>query len=227
MRPVRSRAGRPGPGVDGRRHGSIVVTGDGAQAVITRSPFRIEFRDGGGRPVLGELAGDSAAPHPVPPTPHPEPSSAQLLARPTLYAPLTFMVGASRTVQPCPALRDATVRGGRPGGGPAPALALVPAWPCEGKELRAVPGSCADRRSRRRPSRAGRVPERPPHRARSAAAAREDRPPPLVKIVHRRPHGRSHVHRVVARVTLSSGRRVMLRKRFRACDGRGAPSAKG
>jgi alpha-glucosidase (family GH31 glycosyl hydrolase) len=53
----------------------IVVTGAGAGAVITRSPFGIAYTDGNGRIVLSEVPGPG------------EPSEAPL------YAPLSFLVG--------------------------------------------------------------------------------------------------------------------------------------
>jgi acyl-homoserine lactone acylase PvdQ len=50
-----------------------------------------------------------------------------------------------------------------------------------------------------------------------------DRTAPFRKSVHRDPHGRSHPHRVAARVKLRGrARRVTLRQMFRTCDGRGA-----
>ena len=55
------------------------------------------------RPLtLRQVADAGAGSLVVPPTLEPEPFAADYLDRPALYAPLTFMVGASRTVQPCP-----------------------------------------------------------------------------------------------------------------------------
>jgi sulfoquinovosidase len=79
----------------------IVVRGEGARAVIDRSPFRITYQDGEGRPVLGHVGGPTPGPRTVVEL-DPEPFGADHLTRSTLHAPLTFLVGASRTVQPCP-----------------------------------------------------------------------------------------------------------------------------
>jgi alpha-D-xyloside xylohydrolase len=77
----------------------IVVTGDDARAVITRVPFRMRFEDGAGRTVLEQVANTGQAPQPIPPTADPEPLGTDAQRRPTLYAPMTFTIGAERSVQ--------------------------------------------------------------------------------------------------------------------------------
>lgn len=78
----------------------IVVTGDGAGAVITRAPLRIAFTDAGGRVVLQEAAAPvPLAPAAVLPVPGPVPLGQDVVRRPALYAPLTFTVGAQGFVQ--------------------------------------------------------------------------------------------------------------------------------
>jgi alpha-glucosidase (family GH31 glycosyl hydrolase) len=79
----------------------IVVDGPGARAVIDRSPFRVSYQDDAGRPVLRQVENTAPAPFPVAAV-SPEPFSYGKLDRNTLYAPLTFTVGGSRTIQPCP-----------------------------------------------------------------------------------------------------------------------------
>ena len=77
----------------------IVVEGDGVRAQIDRSPFRVEFQDAGGRTALAEVENALPAPLPTAPAPEPQPLGADNVDGPTLYAPLTFVVGDRRTLQ--------------------------------------------------------------------------------------------------------------------------------
>lgn len=85
-------AGGAGPAIASVSIGpqQIVVQGDGAGAVIARDPLRIGFTDGGGRTVLAEVA-PGAGPLTLP---DPMPGSAAEPGGPTLYAPLSFLVGS-------------------------------------------------------------------------------------------------------------------------------------
>ena len=83
----------PGATVEVRaKADSITVAVPGASATIERNPLRISFADGAGRTVLRQLPGDPAAAQEVPAVPRPQFGS-QGPPPPTLYAPLTFLVG--------------------------------------------------------------------------------------------------------------------------------------
>jgi alpha-glucosidase (family GH31 glycosyl hydrolase) len=92
MLPLLAFAGpASGAGIVGA--GSAAVTTPGATARIDFEPFRISFADGRGRTVLRELAGRAGAEREVPAVPRsqfgsPDPPP------PTLYAPLSFLVGS-------------------------------------------------------------------------------------------------------------------------------------
>src|SRR5207248_1656197 len=77
----------------------IVVRGDGGTVRITRAPFRVRFAEPGGRSVLEQVENSGQAPLPIAPTPSPVPLGNDSVKRPTLYAPLTFTVGAARDFQ--------------------------------------------------------------------------------------------------------------------------------
>ncbi|HEV2812517.1 MAG TPA: TIM-barrel domain-containing protein [Solirubrobacteraceae bacterium] len=78
----------------------VVVTGDGASVVVERAPFRLSFAGPGGATALQEVANERAGPFPIPPVPDPEPLGGDNVPRrPSLYAPLTFTVGAARSVE--------------------------------------------------------------------------------------------------------------------------------
>ncbi len=71
----------------------IEVKGDGAGAIIQRSPFRITFMGADGAPVLSELANTSADSMPLARSvidPASEPTG------PTVYSPLSFLVGSEQ-----------------------------------------------------------------------------------------------------------------------------------
>jgi len=70
----------------------IVVEGPGASAVITRAPFGVAFRDAAGHTVLSELA-SNAGPLEVSPA---LPGSPAEPTGPTLYAPMSFLVGTTQ-----------------------------------------------------------------------------------------------------------------------------------
>src|SRR6266511_5777441 len=75
----------------------VVSTPGGARAVVDRSPFRLSVLDAGGRTVLSEQPRDQDV-MPVPPT-----SQSQFGTigppPPTLYAPLSFLVGTTGVTQ--------------------------------------------------------------------------------------------------------------------------------
>jgi alpha-glucosidase len=75
----------------------IVRSHGGARAVITRSPFSITFRDARGRTVLREVA-RAPAPFPVPPVTQNEFGTIGP-PPPSLYAPLSFLVGKQSVEQ--------------------------------------------------------------------------------------------------------------------------------
>nr|MDQ5807779.1 hypothetical protein [Actinomycetota bacterium] len=78
----------------------VVVTGDGAGAIVERAPFRLSFAAADGTTVLQQVANERAGPFPVPPLPDPEPLGADNVPRrPSLYAPLTFLVGVQRSTE--------------------------------------------------------------------------------------------------------------------------------
>jgi hypothetical protein len=71
---------------------AITVAVPGASATIERDPVRISFADEAGRTVLKQLPGDPEATQVVPAVPRSQFGS-QDPPPPTLYAPLTFLVG--------------------------------------------------------------------------------------------------------------------------------------
>jgi len=77
----------------------VVSTDAGASATITRVPFRLEFADAGGAPVLSEVPNSGQAPMLILPVPQPEPLGTDNLDGPTLYAPLNFTVGDRMSTQ--------------------------------------------------------------------------------------------------------------------------------
>lgn len=91
-----------------------LVTPD-ARVTVTRSPFRMQFTDGVGNPVLTNV--QSEAPLPAPEaTVEPEPLGAQNLPDHSLYAPLAFEVGAEiAPQQPAGPWVGNIVAGGRGG----------------------------------------------------------------------------------------------------------------
>ena len=109
--PVPGLPGLPGlpgaPGLPGGPHlpagvhlgaGRIVVTApSGARAIVNRVPFGITFVDARGHSVLRELPA-TATPFPVAPVPQLEFGSITP-APATLYAPLSFLVGAQTLTQ--------------------------------------------------------------------------------------------------------------------------------
>ena len=77
----------------------VVVSSSGGSATILRKPFRIEFADAHGRTLLSEATPDGAGVLPIAPVPDPVPLGTDTQKRPTLYAPLQFIVGSARDVQ--------------------------------------------------------------------------------------------------------------------------------
>ncbi|MFN8162154.1 MAG: glycoside hydrolase family 31 protein [Solirubrobacterales bacterium] len=81
----------------------IVVRAPAARVTVDRDPFRLSFSTGTGRPMLSELAGRSGGspvgPLPTPLTPDPLAPGFDNPATPTLYAPLSFLVGSEALQQ--------------------------------------------------------------------------------------------------------------------------------
>src|SRR4051812_21779311 len=77
----------------------VVVRGAGWRVAIDRSPLRIAFADARGRARLAQVPNSGQAPLASPGTPDPVPLGNDAAGRPTLYAPLTFTVGAARDFQ--------------------------------------------------------------------------------------------------------------------------------
>jgi len=95
--PATAVAGTPQPGVRIGSRRLVVVSAGGARALITRAPFQIEILNSQGDRVLREASPVSG---PVPVSP-----AAQLEfghigpPPPTLYAPLSFLVGKQQVTQ--------------------------------------------------------------------------------------------------------------------------------
>src|SRR3712207_2574690 len=70
----------------------VVVTGDGARAVVDRSPFRLTIQDRGGRTVLQQAAARLPLPQPST-SPQPEPGGVNVLPEAAPYAPFVFEIG--------------------------------------------------------------------------------------------------------------------------------------
>ena len=77
--------------------GRIVVDAPGARAVVKRHPFSLRIEDGRGNRVLSEVRGGS--PLNTPPTLDPVAPGADSRDAPTLYAPLSFLVGEESLTQ--------------------------------------------------------------------------------------------------------------------------------
>jgi alpha-D-xyloside xylohydrolase len=77
----------------------VVVESAGATATIERAPFRLAIAGPDGT-ALEQVPNTRSGPSPIPPVPDPEPlGSDNVPRRPSLYAPLTFTVGAARTLE--------------------------------------------------------------------------------------------------------------------------------
>jgi len=72
----------------------IVVRVLRASAVVTRDPFRLSVRQASGKVALAEVPNSLPGPMLVPPTVDPVPPGVDNQTTPTLYAPLSFLVGA-------------------------------------------------------------------------------------------------------------------------------------
>lgn len=87
-----SASSRPGADVQ-IKPGRVIVAVPGARVTVNRSPVRISFADGSGRTVLEGLPGRPGASQVVPPATQSQFGS-QGTPPPSLYAPLTFLVGS-------------------------------------------------------------------------------------------------------------------------------------
>ena len=76
----------------------ITVSAPEARAVIRQHPFNLRIEDGSGRRVLREVQGGSP-PLQTPPTVDPAAPGFDSPSAPTLYAPLSFLVGSESIVQ--------------------------------------------------------------------------------------------------------------------------------
>src|SRR5919109_609429 len=77
--------------------GRIVVAGSEATTVIHRAPFRLRIENSSGRPVLREVAGPSSLS--MGPVDDPIAPGFDSRTVPTLYAPLSFLVGSEAIAQ--------------------------------------------------------------------------------------------------------------------------------
>jgi len=77
----------------------IVVTGTGASATITRTPFRLSIQQTSGQTVLAEVPNTVLLPEVQPPTVYPTPLGGAPEPGDPLYAPLSFLVGSATTTQ--------------------------------------------------------------------------------------------------------------------------------
>ena len=77
----------------------IVVTGTGASATITRSPFRLSIQQSAGQAALAEVPNSSPLPEVQPPSVYPTPLGGAPEPGEPLYAPLSFLVGSATTTQ--------------------------------------------------------------------------------------------------------------------------------
>ncbi|MFN8150101.1 MAG: glycoside hydrolase family 31 protein [Solirubrobacterales bacterium] len=93
----------------------IELTTRGAGVEVRRDPLRITFTDGRGRPVLSELQGTRRASRLVPPVPRSQFAIADS-PPPTLYAPLTFLVGSTGIEQTPGNIWEGTLRSVTEGG---------------------------------------------------------------------------------------------------------------
>jgi sulfoquinovosidase len=77
----------------------LVVDAGGARVVVEQSPFRLSVTDGDGRRVLTEVGHADAGSLPEPATTDPVRSGSDNQDTPTLYSPLSFLVGTESLVQ--------------------------------------------------------------------------------------------------------------------------------
>ncbi len=105
----------------------VVTTAGGASAVIDRAPFAMRFLDSSGRTVLQE-AGASSLPFPVAPAPQLEFGTISP-PPPTLYAPLSFLVGTQSVSQTPAGQWEGTLTSVTEGGVEYSAQAVVGAQP--------------------------------------------------------------------------------------------------
>jgi alpha-glucosidase len=75
------------------RTSEVVVSAPRASAVIARDPFRLSVREASGEVALAEVPNSLPGPMLVPPTVDPVPPGVDNESTPTLYAPLSFLVG--------------------------------------------------------------------------------------------------------------------------------------
>jgi sulfoquinovosidase len=94
----------------------VVVTTKAARAVIERQPFNLRIHDGKGRRVLREVEGAGAASLDTEPTTDPIPPGRDSDSAPTLYAPLSFLVGTESVEQYDGGLWGGNLRSGQRSG---------------------------------------------------------------------------------------------------------------
>jgi alpha-glucosidase (family GH31 glycosyl hydrolase) len=87
-------------GVDVTSNGQTVsLVAPGARVVIARNPFRLAIQQPGGQPALAEVANRNPRPLPIGPLNDPFGSGLNSSSTPTVYAPLTFLVGSEQLSQ--------------------------------------------------------------------------------------------------------------------------------
>jgi alpha-glucosidase (family GH31 glycosyl hydrolase) len=78
---------------------TVTVLAPGAEVVISRDPFRLAIQQSDGRPALAEVANRHPPPLPIGPLNDPFGSGLNSTTTPTLYAPLSFLVGSETLSQ--------------------------------------------------------------------------------------------------------------------------------
>ncbi len=73
----------------------IRMDGAAGSLLIERQPFRLAFRDAQGKTVLAHVPNPQAAPQPIAALAEPAPLGGELPKTPTLYAPLSYVVGVN------------------------------------------------------------------------------------------------------------------------------------
>lgn len=72
----------------------VSLAGGTTTAVVERKPFRLTLQDAAGNPVLSQVENTGAAPMPIAALAEPAPGGGELPKSPSLYAPLSFVLGA-------------------------------------------------------------------------------------------------------------------------------------
>jgi sulfoquinovosidase len=98
--PASARASDSGVGVDVAAGQIIVTAPGGARAIVTRDPFGLAIQNAAGQTVLREVASGGGPSLPLPIAPAPQSEFGTIgPAAPSLYAPLSFLVGTQAISQ--------------------------------------------------------------------------------------------------------------------------------